>query len=135
MAEAREALVQAWLREAWEALADAEHAAAGDRCNNAAGRLYFACFYAVTALLVQRGERFSKHGGVRALFNQHVGRGGLVAADLVALYNDAFQARLLADDKVDFLVEPARVAAWIGGVRRFVPAIKRLVATASDPGK
>lgn len=38
--------------------------------NTCANRLYDACFYAVIALLEQHELKFSKHGGVKSLFNR-----------------------------------------------------------------
>jgi uncharacterized protein (UPF0332 family) len=39
--------------------------------NACANRLYYACFYAVTALIAKKGLDSSKHGGVKTLFNKH----------------------------------------------------------------
>ena len=39
--------------------------------NTCANRLYYACFYAVLALLEKYGFASSKHIGVKSLFNQH----------------------------------------------------------------
>jgi len=59
LARARETLEEARL------MAQARH---WDGCVN---RLYYACFYAVTALFVAHGLSSAKHSGVRSLFGQH----------------------------------------------------------------
>jgi len=43
----------------------------GEEWNPCVNRLYYACFYAVSALLIQQGLSSSKHTGVRSLFNRH----------------------------------------------------------------
>jgi uncharacterized protein (UPF0332 family) len=43
-----------------------------DHWNACANRLYYACFYAVSALLVKYGLSSSKHSGIKSLFNQYI---------------------------------------------------------------
>ncbi|MBW1903505.1 MAG: HEPN domain-containing protein [Deltaproteobacteria bacterium] len=40
--------------------------------NSCANRLYYACYYVVTALLARKGLASSKHTGIKAFFNQHL---------------------------------------------------------------
>lgn len=49
----REEIVQHRLRRAYEALEDAHILAREDRWNPCVNRLYYACFYAVSALLLR----------------------------------------------------------------------------------
>jgi len=53
-----------------ESLEDARILAKAERWNACVNRLYYACFYAVSALLVMDGLSSSKHAGVRSLFNR-----------------------------------------------------------------
>lgn len=48
------------------------------RYPSAVNRIYYALFYAVTALLLTKGLSSSKHGGVMALFNEHFVKTGKV---------------------------------------------------------
>ena len=59
------------IKRALETLEDARVLAQSSRWNACVNRLYYACFYAVSALLLQKGLSSSKHTGVRSLFNQH----------------------------------------------------------------
>ena len=43
-----------------------------DHWNACANRLYYACFYAVSALLIKYGLSSSKHSGIKSLFNQNI---------------------------------------------------------------
>lgn len=129
MAGARDELVQTWLNDAREALVDAEVTAHGGRWNACVNRLYYACFHAVSALLLRHGYRFSKHGSVHSLFNQHFGKTGMVPADLVALSNHLFNGRLIADYRGGARFEEAEVRPWIGESRRLVARIEELLRT------
>ncbi len=53
-----------------ETLGDARILANARRWNACVNRLYYACLYAVSALLVRHGFSSSKHAGVRSLFNR-----------------------------------------------------------------
>ena len=44
----------------------------------AAGRAYYAMFYAAEALLNEKGLRFRKHGGVQAAFGEHFAKTGVL---------------------------------------------------------
>jgi uncharacterized protein (UPF0332 family) len=64
-------LVRYRLARAAESLAEANLLLANDHARTAVNRLYYACFYAVSALLLAEGHSSPKHSGVRALFDQH----------------------------------------------------------------
>ena len=64
-------LVKYRLSRAEGALEEAEVLYKSDYLNASVNRLYYACFYAVSALLLNEGLSSSKHSGVRSLFNQH----------------------------------------------------------------
>lgn len=64
-------------------------------------RLYYACFYAATALLETRGLESSKHSGVIALLNQHFVKAGILAAEWGKFYRYLFDTRQ-GGDYMDF---------------------------------
>lgn len=94
--------------------------------NACANRLYYACFYAVSALLVKHGLSSSKHSGIKSLFNQHIVKKKILDKDKGKLYNQLFEARQEGDyvDFVSFdrnLVEP-----WVLEVKEFINEVKHL---------
>ena len=106
-----------------ESLEDAEILAAEDRWSACVNRLYYACFYAVSALLLRNGLSSSKHTGVRGLFNLHFVKPGLVSRDLARIYNDLFERRQ-ESDYLDFIeFEEQQVRPWIGRAKSFVEAV------------
>ncbi|MFQ5641970.1 MAG: HEPN domain-containing protein [bacterium] len=73
----------------------------------AVNRLYYACFYAVTALLETRKLSSSKHSGVISLFNRYFVKTDIVSKELGKFYKRLFGLRLDGDyaDFVDFSVD------------------------------
>ena len=59
--------------------------------NTCANRLYYACFYAVTALLVKNGHSSGKHSGVKALINKHFVKTRLISRANGRLYNQLIE--------------------------------------------
>lgn len=88
-------------------------------------RLYYACFYAVTALLLQYG--LSASSGGRSLLNRHFVRTGAIATELGLLYGDLFEGRQQGyyHDLVRF--EEQQVRSWISQAQRFVARIEALL--------
>lgn len=66
--EAQKTLIGLWLKKAEESLASAELELNAGHANFAVNRLYYACFYAVTALLLQDGKQFTRHSAVKSEF-------------------------------------------------------------------
>ena len=124
-------IVQYRLRRANEALEDARILARADRWNPCVSRLYYACFYAVSALLLLHDLSSSKHTGVRSLFNQHFVRTDKIAKSLAEVYNDLF-IRRQEGDYMDFVrFDAAQVGPWMEGAKQFVKAIAALI---DEPG-
>lgn len=70
-------------------------------------RLYYASFYAVSALLETKELKSSKHSGVIALFNQHFIKPGVIRKELGEFYRYLFDSRQGGDytDFPDFTAE------------------------------
>jgi len=68
-----------------------------DHINTFVNRLYYACFYAVTALLLSKGLSSSKHSGVRALFHQNFVKNELINKEMGKFYDKLFDTRQKGD--------------------------------------
>ena len=73
MTEGQKDLIRYKLNRAEETLAEAKLMIQSNHPYGATNRIYYACFYAVTALLLTRNLSSSKHSGVVSLFNLRVG--------------------------------------------------------------
>ena len=90
-------------------------------------RLYYACFYAVSALLIQQGLSSSKHTGIRSLFNRHYVKTGKVAKEMAQIYNDLFERRQ-ESDYLDFIrFKESQVSPWISKAEEFVKHIETII--------
>jgi uncharacterized protein (UPF0332 family) len=61
--------------------------------NSAINRMYYACFYAVGALLVLNGVETSSHSGMRQKFGQLFVKTGEINRDLGKHYSELFEKR------------------------------------------
>ena len=115
------------LSRADETLKDARVLAKSGRWDACVNRLYYACFYAVTALLMLDGLSSSKHSGIRSLFNKHFVKSEKVPKKLAAIYNDLFERRQEVDyiDFINFSEE--QVMPWISKAEEFINFISDLI--------
>ena len=127
MSDSKSELVNYRLQRAYEALEDARILAGASRWNICVNRLYYACFYAVSALLVQHGLSSSKHTGIRSLFNRHYVKTGKVAKEMAQIYNDLFERRQ-ESDYLDFIrFKESQVSPWISKAEAFVKHIGAII--------
>jgi uncharacterized protein (UPF0332 family) len=107
-----------------ETLEDARILANTGRWNACVNRLYYACFYALSALLVRHGLSSSKHTGVRSLFNHHYVKTGNIPKDLARTYNDLFERRQ-EGDYIDFVrFQESQVRPWVSEAERLVEYVR-----------
>jgi len=115
------------LQKARETLKDARILAGASRWNPCVNRLYYACFYAVSALLIQEGLSSSKHSGVRSLFSQHFVKTNKVSKETAHIFNDLFERRQ-EGDYMDFVsFKESQVQPWISEAEAFVENIAVLI--------
>ena len=95
-------------------------------------RLYYACFYAVSALLLSKELASSRHSGVQALFNKHWIKTGLFPKEMGRFYSTIFDARREADyaDMADF--SEVGLASWLSEAEEFVSKIAGLTQRGSN---
>jgi len=120
-------LVSYRLTRANETLEDARVLAAAGRWNACVNRLYYACFYAISAILVRHGLSSSKHAGVRSLFNKQYVKTGKIPKDLARIYNDLFERRQ-EGDYIDFVsFQEAQVTPWIARAEQLIGYVTSLL--------
>ncbi len=127
MSSGKEDLIRYRMDRARESLKEAEIMANTGHWNTCVNRLYYACFYAVTALLARHNLSSSKHSGVRGLFNRHFVKTGMISKDLATLYNDLFETRQESDYEDFVRIEESTVLPWIPKAKMFVDKIQELL--------
>lgn len=65
--------------------------------NTAVNRMYYACFYAVGALLIKHGIIVSSHSGSRQKFGSLFVQTGLIDKESGKLYSELFEKRQKGD--------------------------------------
>ena len=120
-------LVRYRLARAHEALVEARLLLVNDHVRTAVNRVYYACFYAVSALLLAEGYSSPKHSGIRALFDQHWVVPGRLPKSMGRFYRRLFDSRQKGDyaDLVTF--DRAEVGTWIDEAENFVEQVARSV--------
>jgi len=120
-------LINYRLQRAYEALEDARILAGASRWNTCVNRLYYACFYAVSALLIQNSLSSSKHTGIRSFFNRHYVKTGKVTKEMAQIYNDLFERRQ-ESDYLDFIhFEESEVRPLISKAEAFIKHIETVI--------
>lgn len=129
------ALIHYRLERARESLVEARLLLADNHTNTCINRLYYACFYAVSALLLTQDKASSRHSGVRAMFDNDWVKTGRAPIEMGRFYRKLFDSRQESDygDFVRFDVATAE--AWLQQATEFVRFISDLcLQSMSDPG-
>lgn len=132
MKEETRILITYRLERARESLEEAGILLEHEYGNTFVNRLYYACFYAVSALLLTRGLSSAKHSGIRSLFHQNFVKSGLVDPELGQLYDRLFDNRQKGDyaDLVRF--DPNEVRDWYDEAFEFVETVQNIVKKELD---
>lgn len=95
------------------------------RWNAVINRLYYACFYAVIALLIKNDIETQSHDGARTQFGLHFIKTGKIDKSYGKLFSKLFDYRQKGDygDLYDYDENIAR--PLIGQVKEFIEEIKR----------
>lgn len=101
-------LVAYRIKRAKETLEEADLLIAGCRYNAAVNRLYYACYYAVIALLVKNRILAQTHDGVKQMFGLHFVVNGKLDRRYSRFYSQLFNARM-SGDYDDFLFYDAEM--------------------------
>jgi uncharacterized protein (UPF0332 family) len=86
-------------------------------------------FCATEALLLSRGEAFSKHQAVITAFGRDFARTGELAPELHGFLNDAFRLRQVADYTRGMSVSREDAEIAIDRAGRFIDAIEEYLKT------
>lgn len=97
--------------------------------NTAINRLYYACYYAVIALLVKYDLQAQTHAGVRKMFGLHFVKSGLIPKESGKFYSDIFDLRQTGDydDYIDF--SRSDVSDLLKPADEFIHEIEKLLTT------
>ena len=127
MTEGQRDLIRYKLQRASETLEEARIMYETDHLYGASNRIYYACFYAVTALLVTKDLSSSKHSGVVSLFNRHFVKPGLISVEVGKFYSRMFDNRLESDYGELVQIEPQDIKDQLAGAKDLIRTIEKLI--------
>jgi uncharacterized protein len=110
-----------------ETFEDAELLATNQRWNSCINRLYYSCFYLVSALLYKNEIKSETHNGTKVQFNLHFIKTNKLSIEFGKLYSNLFDWRQESDyaDFIDF--DKETVFPLIEQVSRLNEAIIELI--------
>jgi uncharacterized protein (UPF0332 family) len=95
----------------------------------AAGRAYYAMFYAAEAALSEGNLQFRKHSGVHAAFGEHLAKPGLLDPKFHRWLLNAFDKRILGDYSYEMDVDDEAAQEMIEQAREFVAAVETFLGS------
>lgn len=104
MNESKHDLLSYRVNRALETLAEAKLLLNNSFWNASVNRIYYACYYAVIALLLKKDIETGTHKGVRMMFGLHFVHAGIVSKEDGRFFSDLFDRRQTGDydDYVSF---------------------------------
>ncbi len=120
-------LTALWMAKADDALASADLELRADHQTFAVNRTYYACFYAVTALLHEHGKQFARHSGVLSEFRRTFIKTGRLDKAWGSFYHKLFEDRQEGDYLPTRTFSAEDVSERLTKTREFVSIIRTLV--------
>ena len=105
--QSRLALIQYRIERAEETIEEASLLSKESHFNAAINRLYYACFYAASALMVAYGLTASSHAGVKTMIGMHFVSKGLLSNEQGKAFSRLFEIRH-SGDYDDFVMTRTR---------------------------
>ena len=130
--EKRLEIVRYWWAKAEESLASARREFQTGSLSFAMNRIYYAAFYAVSALLMEHDLAFKKHSGIRAAFHQHFIKKGVLDHKWGRLYDQLFEDRQEGDYVVFISFEPEYVESQLTQCFQFLKQLRSLITSVSE---
>ena len=125
--EERKEIVKYRLERAKDTLLDVRISIQNNRWHNAANRLYYACFYAAIALLINDGHYTHTHNGVRSLLGLHYVKKGIITEELSKVFQKAVNLRQTGDYDDLAIITEKDVKPLLEPAEKFITEIDNLI--------
>jgi uncharacterized protein (UPF0332 family) len=124
----RDALIRYWMEKARESIAGAQSEYDSGRYTTSVRNLYYACFYALTAVLLNEGRSFKKHSAVKAALHKYLVRAGIVEPKWAKFYNKIFDCRHEGDYQPLRVFEAEEIEMFLDQGAGFILRMESLLA-------
>ena len=125
----RKALIDYKLEKAKETFAEVPILIENELWRTAANRLYYACFYAVSTLLLKHKHSAHTHGGTKILFGKHFVFTNIISKEQNKLYEKLFDLRQKGDYDDWITINKDDVMPLIEPAQKFIETIENLIYT------
>ena len=125
--QARKTMIRPWLQKADDALASADLELNAGHTNFAVNRLYYACFCAVTGLLLRDGKQFTRYSAVKSEFVRSYIKPGNVDVKWNSFYQKLFEDRQQGDYIPATTFEERDVTTRLRQACEFVDLVRGLI--------
>ncbi|MBW6536553.1 MAG: HEPN domain-containing protein [Mariniphaga sp.] len=120
-------LIKYRISRAWEAYEEAIILSKENHWNTVANRLYYSCFYIASAILLQQGQRFESHKGVKSEFHRSFVKEGIVTKESGKTFNRLFNLRH-EGDYADFKrLTEEDISPFLKETKKFISEVESLI--------
>ena len=95
--------------------------------NASVNRIYYACYYAVSGLLLTKTIETNSHKGIRQMFGLHLVQTGLVSKEDGRFFSDLYDRRQTGDYDDFFLYDEETVLNLFNQAKGFIERIVVLI--------
>ena len=125
--EDRDILVTLRMQRAKELLVETKELMAMGYWRTIANRLYYACFHAVSALLLKNGYTAHTHSGVITQFGLHFVTKGIISMEQGKFYRNLFEKRQTGDYDVWISIDEQDIIPLLEPAQKFIEDIENLI--------
>ena len=133
MSKSQETYIKYRFKRAEESFDDAQIMIEKHSWNSAVNRLYYACFYAVIALLLKKGLDVRSHEGARIKFSDEFVKTGLIDLKFGRLFNKLSDYRNKGDYADLFDFDQETVLPLVDQVKDFITEIRTMIENNNLP--
>ena len=127
MSEETKALVAYRLERARETLDEARLLLSAGHGNATVNRLYYACFYAVSALLLADGISTSRHRHLRSVLHRDYVKPGSMGQEMGKHFDLLFDSRQESDYADLVVFETEDIRSWVERTELFIQHVAALI--------
>ena len=122
----KEDLIKHRLQKADETLYEAKSIAKKQFLRAAMNSIYYACYYAATAILLKEDIKPKTHKGVREMLGLHFVKTGKITFESGRFYSDAFDSRHSSDYEDFFVLNEKTITEFLLRAELFIDEIKAI---------
>jgi len=124
----QQTIIDYWLEKAGQDISSAQENFSTGRHANAVRDAYFACFHALSSVLLKSGKPFRRHSEVRAALHRDFVRPGNIDSKWGKHFDWLFDNRQKADYRPLITFESEQVKEIVEQSRVFVEEMRRLLS-------